>query len=144
MTHRVRHRGLATLGCLDHSRPAQAIGGAAGAAWIAGPASGCRPIHSPSFSKSGWPVSGSGLRSRVKSRKSSGVRTKKTREPSGLTVRLRGTPSVKRSERAWSRASTVREGAVDSAANTERPAAAAAFFSQTTDSVPLAWRFNRL
>ena len=47
------------------------------AAWIAGPASGCRPIHSPSFSKSGWPVSGSGFRSRVNSRKSSGVRTKK-------------------------------------------------------------------
>src|SRR5207245_7839988 len=34
--------------------------------------------------------------------------------------------------------------AVESAANTERPAAAAAFLSQTTDSVPSAWRFNML
>ena len=40
-------------------------------------ASGCAPRQAPSFSKSGWPVSGSGRRSRISSRNSSGVRVTK-------------------------------------------------------------------
>ena len=51
-------------------------------------------------------------------------------------------------DRRWNAAcltsSVARDGADESAANTERPAAAAAFRSQTTDSVPSAWRFNKL
>ena len=62
------------------------------AAWIDGPASGCASSQAPILPKSGWPVSGSGLRARVNSMKSSGVRAKKhgrlspmtsVREPSG-------------------------------------------------------------
>jgi hypothetical protein len=50
----------------------------------------------------------------------------------------------RRANAACLASSSTRDVAVESAANTERPEAAAAFRSHTTDSVPSAWRFNKL
>ena len=46
-------------------------------AWTAGCEAGWAARKAPSFSQSGWPVSGSGRRRRSSSRKSSGVRVAK-------------------------------------------------------------------
>jgi len=65
---------------------------------------------------------------------------------SGMSRSAESTPETvgSRPKAACLRRSSSSESALASAVNPERPAIARIFRSQTTDSVPLAWRWSRL